>query len=207
MRSNQIEQIKSAVRITPRQRSVIVGTLLGDGHLETQNNGRTYRLKIEHSIVQKEYVDQLFQELKPLVRTAPHVKKREGNDSYWFTTYSLGQLRFYGQQFYPKKKKIVPKIVNRFLDPLALAVWFMDDGSYKSQRHSTFIFHTLGYQKKELERVVDVLKKKFGIVTCLHRQKSKWRLYIKSDSAQKFVDVVRPHIIPSMEYKLGKHIA
>jgi len=60
MRSKQIEEYKNNLRLNKKQKDIIVGLLLGDGHLETQNSGKTFRLKIEHSINQKEYVDMLY---------------------------------------------------------------------------------------------------------------------------------------------------
>ena len=51
-----------------------MGKLLGDGHAETQTDGRTYRLKFEHSYKQKEYVDWLYQELKSIASGNPSIK-------------------------------------------------------------------------------------------------------------------------------------
>ena len=123
--------------------------------------------------------------------------------SYFFSTYSLGLLRFYAQQFYAGKKKIMPKLIGTLLDPLAVAIWFMDDGSYKSVRHNTYIIHTLGYSKKDLELVQEVFQKKFGITVGIHKQYDRWRLYIYSDSAPKFRALIEPYVLPSLEYKLG----
>ena len=86
----------------------------------------------------------------------------------------------------------------------------MDDGSWKSDKHKTFIIHTLGYSKKDLESVQEVLKKKFGLETSLHAQKGKyWRLYIKSESAEKFRNLIEPYTsqIPSMQNNLGNRNA
>ena len=203
MNKNEIK-----LKLNKRQRSIVVGKLLGDGHLETQNKGRTYHLKIEHSIKQKDYVDWLYSEFKNLVNQPPQIKKRlNSKPSYWFTTYSLGTFRFYAQQFYVNGKKVIPKIIKKLLDPLALAVWFMDDGSFKSNKHHTYIFHTTGFSKKDLLIIKNALQEKFGINVRLHKQYDKWRIYICSDSAQKFKDLISPYIIPSLKYKLGEHIA
>ena len=211
MRSKAIEESKNRIKISERQRSIIVGTLLGDGHLETTDKGRTYRLKITHSVRQKEYIEWLYEELKNLIRTPPQRKTKEGAnkiyEEYWFNTYSLGPLRFYGQQFYAGRDKIVPKIIGKLIDPLAMAVWFMDDGSYKSNRHKTYIIHALSFKKKDLELLCEVLEKKYGIKTSLHKQhyKSsvKWRLYVLSRSAERFKNLIEPYIVPSLKYKLG----
>lgn len=205
MRSKEIESHKRTLRLNSAQRSILVGLLLGDGHLETQNRGQTYRLKVEHSVVQKDYVDWLYEKFKDLARTQPQIKKRKGKnkDSYWFSTYSLGAFRFYAKQFYTDGRKKIPSVIAKLLNEQGLAVWFMDDGSYKSNRHKTFIVHTVGYRKNDLELIKNVLLEKFGIDTAIHRQYDKWRLYITSHSAEKFKRIVEPYIIPAMNYKLG----
>jgi recombination protein RecA len=211
MRSKEIEELKNNIKLSERQRSIIVGTLLGDGHLETTNKGKTCRLKITHSVKQREYTEWLYNELKNLVRTPPQRKFKNGvskiYEECWFNTYSLGSLRFYSQQFYVNGEKVIPKIIGKLLDPLAIAVWFMDDGSYKSNRHKTYIIHTLSFKKKDLQLLSEVLERKFWIKTKLHKQyyKSsvKWRLYILSESADKFKNLVELYVLPSLKYKLG----
>lgn len=210
MRSKDIEEHKKKLSLSSKQRSIIVGKLLGDGHLETMNQGRTYRLKIEHSIKQMEYVDWLYSQFKELVPGEVYTKTRQSNGknytSYGFTTYSLGSLRFYGKQFYKDKTRVVPKMINSFLDPLALAVWFMDDGSYKSAKHKTYIIHAVGYTRSELELLSKILQSKFGLDVRVHRQYDKYRLYVASSSAQKFKELIERYIIPSMKYKLGNKL-
>lgn len=206
MNASSIENYKQSLELSKKQRELIVGLLLGDGHLETAN-GRTYRLKVEHSIKQREYVDWLYQEFKPWVRQKPKAKNHAINDkvliSYWFTTYSSAKLRFYAQQFYVNKKKIMPKLIGKLLSPLALAVWFMDDGSWKSNHHKTYIIHTLGYSKKELAIVRKILEQKYGITIGIHKQYQQWRIYVYSESAPLFRKLIEPYVIPSMKYKLG----
>lgn len=216
MYSKKIEEYKKSLKLTKRQREIIVGTLLGDGHLEALPNKRVYRLKIEHSIKQKEYVDWLWSEFKEWVSSPPRERTkmvtlpqgtRYKSASYGFTTYSHGALRFYAHQFYSKEgKKIIPKLIDRLFTPLSLAVWFMDDGSWKSNKHHTFIFHTFGYARAELERLALALKKRFSIMAGLHKQKKKyWRVYVYSDSADHFRQIIEPYMrgIQSMSYKLG----
>lgn len=214
MHANEIETYKRTLKLTKRQREIIVGTLLGDGHLETQNKGRTYRLKIEHTIKQREYVDWLCKELKSLVRTRPYAREGKSQFSteyikYGFVTYSLGSLRFYGQQFYDASgKKTIPKLIHRLLSPLSIAIWYLDDGSYKSDKHRTYIIHSHGYTRSDLVRIQATLAS-MGVRTALHRQgysgKLYWRIYILSESAAAFRKMVEPIVnnIPTMRYKLG----
>ena len=43
MRSIEIERHVKNLKLTERQRAIVTGLLLGDGHLETQNNGTEAR--------------------------------------------------------------------------------------------------------------------------------------------------------------------
>ena len=207
MNTKEIRELKKTLKLSDVQRSILVGTLLGDGHLETQNNGKTYRLKIEHQIAQRDYLEWICGQFQEWVRSGIRSRiKKNGYEYVLFDTYSHGAFRFYAQQFYYGRTKVVPKLIDKLLDPMALAIWFMDDGSWKSNRHKTFIIHTLGYSKKDLESVQKVLKRKFGLETSLHAQKEKyWRLYVKSESAKKFKELIEPYTsqIRSMQNKMG----
>ncbi len=47
MYSREIKNRKKHLKLLEKQSEILVGLLLGDGHLETQKKGRTYRLKME----------------------------------------------------------------------------------------------------------------------------------------------------------------
>lgn len=203
---SSIENYKKNLKLTKRQRQIIIGKLLGDGHLETENNGRTYRLKIEHSFVQKDYVDWCYYELKDWVRTKPQTKKQKVNgktyQKYWFNTLSHGAFRFYAHQFYQDKKKIVPKLIHRWLTPLSLAVWFMDDGSIKSMNHRARIINTQGFKKKEVQKLSKVLEEIFTLKCKLRKQKEGYQIMILAESADRFARIIKDFIHPSMNYKI-----
>lgn len=194
-------------KLTRVQRSIIVGTLLGDGHLETQTKGKTYRLRIEHSISQKAYVDWMYKELENLVGTPPRVKLQSSYgreiQKYEFSTLSSASLRFFGQSFYRNGSKKVPKIIKKILTPLALAVWFMDDGSIKSNYHRALILNTQCFSESDLKKLQQAFEEKFGIATVLRKQKEGKQIYILSQSVEKFIETISPNLIPSMRYKLG----
>ena len=207
MNTKEIREYKKTLTLSDIQRSILVGTLLGDGHLETRDGKKTYRLKVEHQILQRDYIEWLYKQFREWVRSGICSRvKKNGKRYVLFQTYSHGVFRFYAQQFYSNGTKNIPKLISKLLDPIALAVWFMDDGSWKSDNHKTFIIHTLGFKRKDLKIIQSVLLKKFGVATCLHRQKGKyWRLYIKSESADVFRKLVEPYTsqVPSMKTKMG----
>ncbi|MBI4253048.1 hypothetical protein HY623_02620 [Candidatus Uhrbacteria bacterium] len=207
MYSRTIEDAKKQLALTKRQKEILFGLLLGDGHLETQNNGRTYRLKIEHSIKQKEYVDWLYDEFRKWILTLPRekIKKREGIRSvnYGFSTVSHGALRFYAHQYYEKNGvKKVPKLIHRWLTPLALAVWYMDDGSVKSKHHRARILNTQSFHAKDIERLMNALKSRYALSSHARKQTDGLQIMILAESADDFARIVRPYIHQAMLYKL-----
>lgn len=212
MHQIEIEKYKNNLKLTKRQREILIGTLLGDSHLETQNKGRTYRLKVEHSLKQKEYVDWLYHEFKDWVLSLPKVRERFVRlrtvsgmyAKYYFNTLSVGSLRFYAQQFYSEGKKRVPRLIHRWLTPLALAVWYMDDGSIKSNHHRTIFLNTQGFAIRDLHGLQKALLEKFGIKTQLRADRHQQRIYFSAETVDKFLKIIERHIIPSMRYKLPK---
>lgn len=188
------------------QRSILVGTLLGDGHLETQNHGRTYRLRIEHSIKQKDYTDWLYQNFKSWVNELPKEKskivKGKTYTNYYFQTRSKSEFRFYGQIFYDENgKKVIPKFIYKLLTPLALAVWFMDDGSCKSKQHKALILNTQCFNKKDLKLLIEAFDKCFGIEVKLRPQKEGYQLIISRP--ERFIELIKPYLRKEFYYKLG----
>lgn len=206
MRSKAIEEYKKILILSSRQREILTGLLLGDGHLETQNGGRTYRLKVEQAVRKKEYVDWLFQEFRDFVRTELKEKEktRNGNQTknVGFSTLSVGNFRFHAKQFYQGRKKVVPKLIGKLLSPLALAVWYMDDGSQKSSLHRARILNTQGFRKQEVEDLIRILDKKFNLQAKLRNQKDGYQIYIAAVSASRLKQIIEEYIVPCMRYKL-----
>ena len=180
--------------LTETQRSIVVGTLLGDGAMRCKANAL---LEINHSLHQKDYVDWKFQQLADMVRSGP--KPRAGNGSrvaYRFTTLSLPQLTPYFRLFYRGGQKIVPEID---LSPLAMAVWFMDDGC---RSRSSAYLNTQQFHLKCQRRLMELLDKQWDIRTTLNRDKSYYRLRIAVESIERFRSIIETHMLPQFMYKL-----
>jgi len=212
MHSKEIEEKKRLLKLTDLQKEILIGTLLGDGHLETQDNGHTYRLKLDHSIKQRAYVDWLYESFKEWTNTPPKKHSRDvrfrnvtkSYDKYGFNTVSHSAFRFYAKQFYSQRKKKAPRLIHRWLTPLALAVWFMDDGSIKSNAHKTVFINTHSFSKDDVKRLRKALWDVYGIQTILRPQGNGNQLYFLSETVEAFLGLIEPHILPSMRYKLPK---
>ncbi len=185
--------------LTQLERSIIVGSLLGDGYLRIVPGRKNALLEINHSFSQKDYVDWKYKMLKNLCLSAP--KKRQGNGgriAYRFNTRQHKELTNLFRLFYRDGKKVIPR--NLKLNPMMLAVWYMDDGS--KCRESDVYLNTQQFdiadQQKGLKSLLSL-----GIESSLNRDKQYRRIRIKKSSLPNFFKLIRPNIIRSMKYKLS----
>ncbi len=207
MRSKAIEAQKSLLKLSPRQREVVVGVLLGDACLESQNQSRTYRLKIEQSADHEAYVRHLRSELGGWVLSGPRRREKTSRlgtptVSWAFNTVSHGAFRFYAQQFYLHGRKQVPKLIHRWLSPRSLAYWFMDDGSMKSSQSKAVILNTQAFELPDVQRLIDVLASHFQLAAKVRKQSDGNQVFISGRSFEKFRELVDPFVIPEMRYKI-----
>ena len=154
-------------------------------------------LEINHCAAQKRYVDWKFSILENLVGTPPALRSGNGGRvAYRFTTLSTPELTPYFFDFYSGGRKAIPHVD---LTPLALAVWFMDDGC-KSRR--AVYFNTQQFDLESQRRLVRMLWDQCRIVGTLNRDKSYFRIRIAIESMPHLRRLITPHLLPEMMYKL-----
>ena len=150
--------------LTEEQKSILIGTLLGDGTMRKKKNAH---LEINHCFDQKVLVDWMFAKFKNLVKTLP--KWRRGNGSrqaYRFATQKLQILTPYYDWFYRNNKKIIP--VDLTLSPLQL---------------------------------INLLRSQFGIDATLNKDKSYYRIRIRTRSVKRFIELVKEFVLEEFQYK------
>ncbi|MDO8569593.1 MAG: LAGLIDADG endonuclease [bacterium] len=185
--------------LTQTQRSIIIGTLLGDGYLRIVPGRKDALLEINHSFSQKEYVDWKYEAIKSLCKSGPIARKGNGTRiAYRFTTRQHPELTELKTLFYKNGVKQVPRSVT--LNPIMLAVWFMDDGS--RCRASDVYLNTQQFAHEDQEHCLSLLSS-LGVDASLNRDKEYWRIRIKKDSLPNFFATIQKYIIPSMAYKLN----
>lgn len=212
MRSKEIEEYKKTLFLTRRQKEILVGVLLGDGHLEKMYSPDFGRLKIEHSYKQKSYVDWLYKEFQSWVRTKPRERSKRAfgkiYQNYGFSTYGHRLLGKFRERFYVDKRKIVPENLEKDINCLTLAIWYMDDGSIKSKKHKGVFLNTQGFDLRDIRKLQKILNDKFRIKSNLRNQtrngKVGKQIYIGNISAERFIERIKPYIIPAMKYKIPK---
>ena len=187
-----------------------MGTVLGDGCLQ-KTGLKNARLRLEHGEAQKEYVlwkGNQFPKLflgKPtyLERTHPktnHVYK------YWrWQSNSTPILGKWHSMFYIDGAKCLPMNLPELLSqPLALAVWYMDDGCFYQNNHNRYSMIYLGRVSfEEAEIAAMAISSNFNIHPKVYDKKKKgYTLFFSVAETKKLHDLIRQYILPIFNYKL-----
>ena len=184
--------------LTQFQKSVIIGTMLGDGYIRTFSGRKNALLEINHSIYQKEYVDWKYTILKNIVISPPKVRQGNGTRiAYRFYTKQLSELSRLQKLFYENRIKKIP--LNLSLDKVSLAVWYMDDGS--KCRSSDIYLNTQQFGIPDQEKLISALGK-LGLKAKMNKDKNYFRLRFLKSSISRLKMLVEDTIIPSMRYKI-----
>ena len=87
------------------------------------------------------------------------------------------------------------------ITPLSLAIWYMDDG-FRRKDSKGFYLCTSSYTQEEHKVLQEVLFKRFMILTKVHHQREYLRMFIPSASANTFNGLIKPYVLPDLNYKL-----
>lgn len=198
--SNELRLLRKGLKLNQVQRDFIIGTLLGDGNLNS--SCKNFRLVIRHSIQQTLYINWKYRLLQNWTLQKP--KFSHWNNSIGFRTVSHPELTAYYELFYCNGLKIVPKSLEKLLNPFILAVWYMDDGNIRKQNYRIYGYYlnTQSFSKKENEMLSKILNRKFGLKTLVLKNKKGYRLYFGSQAKEKIPKLIKNYIIPSLQYKI-----
>ncbi len=197
------------MRFTTRQKAILAGTLLGDASLQ-KTGEKNARLRLEHGGKQKEYLhwkaiqfSQLFDRAPEcIVRTHPYTKKEY---TYWrWQSHATPELGKWRALFYPNGAKHIPDMLKKLIkEPLALAVWYMDDGYYNpSEKHSFIYLGRVNGREAEIAR--QAIKDNFDLKARIYDKKEKgFALFFSVAETKRLHTLIRDNVIPSMHYKLS----
>ena len=186
--------------LSKQQQELIVGCILGDGYIRRLQGRTNAFLEINHSYKAKDYVDWKYSILKNIVKSAPKSRiQSKGRQAYRFFTRQHPYITEIWQQFYNGKTKVVPKQFE--LTPLIVAIWFMDDGS--CTKKGDLYLNTQQFDMLSQRRLLHALRL-LGIKARLNKDGKYYRIRIKKESIDKFLQLIESYIHPSMMYKLEK---
>ena len=199
--------VGSRAGLTAWEQSIVVGLLLGDGHLERSRRGLA-RLHVRQHPTRRDYVDWLYQQLQRFVRTPPKIvmsqdrRTQVATPRYGFKTLAYPVFGEWHRRFYDGRQKRIPEGVGNWLEPTSLAVWFADDGSFKTDSRG-LLLNTNAFSMAEQQRLQGALQQRFGLTTTLHRLREWHRIYIPARSSDRFIELIMPQLPTCVLYKLA----
>jgi len=188
--------------VSPRLQEILVGSLLGDGSMSTTGR-HTARFSEGHAVGQAGYLEWKAAEFGAFVSSTYATKKvdADGREHHGvgFTTHGCRQFRPWMDLFYPDGRRVFPAGLPGLLTPLALAVWYMDDGNLMSRFHPRIAF---GLCDVSLHRALDGLVA-LGLRPVVHGRGGRTAIHFPGQ-VDAFFGLVRPYVgeVPGMRYKL-----
>lgn len=211
------------MQLTQEQKDLLVGTLLGDGNLQTETGGRTWRYRALHKEKDFKYLEHKYKILQDFCNSPPSFSEvddpRTGKTykRWHFNTTVQSSFRHYGNLFYKpdkdpnsnKRVKDVPDTIEQLLTPRAIAYWYMDDGSLKWLGKSNAMrICTESLSEEGVKRLQKALKKLYNLDTQLTRKTNNkrfvgYRLAINEQNSTAFREFIEPYLVDCMRYKVS----
>ena len=210
--------VETVVASRAEFKGIIAGMMLGDGHIDNRKEGKNSRLRMQHGIKQEGYLLYKAALLKQLTAVNIHYLPPGGKKNPNWNIVGLTRVH----PLYTRARKIIyhggiktvtPTWLN-WLDERGLAIWYMDDGSlmkYRTRNKSgrlricsrSIRLNTCGFTLEENQLLQKHLKEKFDLSFRLtYMAKKYWALAAGATVANKLFEIIRPYIVPCMEYKV-----
>lgn len=198
----------SPLVISDDANSILIGSLLGDGSIVRKGTNCVYTEG--HSLVQKDYCEhkqRLFKDAGLDIKlsvTKGQVSVIDGRpikNNGKVTLRSQINVAFnkYHDEWYGYNGKTVPRSLTK-INPLMLAVWFMDDGS--KHTNNAYYLSTQGFSLENVEYLRDVVNDSLDLNVAVHKNKDKYILYVPAKRSKLMTELITPYVCESMNYKL-----
>lgn len=202
------------VSLSDHSRTIILGSILGDGSLKIHTPYKNARFSFRHSVTQKDYFDWKVRQLAE-ISSEKNVFEQPA-DGFGTST----KLRFQSRAMEVLtelhllthkrgKLNIRRKWLNQ-MTPLSLAIWWLDDGSLIGNGRKGVIC-TDGFNEADQRVLAQYLHKVWGVRVKIGttgrrrggKQETYYRLWFQStDELKKFLRIILPQI--SVESMLSK---
>ena len=192
------------------QLNAIMGSLMGDGCM-SRSGKQTCNMRWNHGWKQHEYNLHKYQVLQEHTTQEPYKKENAGYGDYWSVltlkaSRTLHLLYVLTHPIDATQKTITQEYLDMIEHPIALAWWFMDDGTRQTTGNCGNIL-TNGFTEEEVIRLAIWMKSYWGIITtpskATHSSTGKiaTTLVLPKKGYLTLVDLISSYIPSCMEYK------
>jgi hypothetical protein len=198
-------------------KSIIYGTLLGDGCLQKTKGYQNARLSIRHSFVQVDYFHWKVDKLREIASPKSVQKQAPAGLSQQikllFQSRACPELSAIQSITHLNNRLRIQRRWCNHLTPLSLAIWWCDDGSIISNGRKG-VLCTDGFDETSVRLLANYLQTVWGIYVHVgaikrdrkdgHYSKSHYyRLWFGTEELKKWLRIIMPHLpVASMLYKV-----
>jgi hypothetical protein len=190
------------ILLSETEKDIILGHLLGDGHLAIKGNYAN--LRVSQSNKQVEFVRQLHVLLHRWAAYEPKVDKyfspchRKIYETCRFDTIAHPEFNKLYNMCYKNGTKTIDENWLNLVGGKGVAMWYQGDGQLCSG--VTPKINTNSFSETEHDIIIHWLKNRFGVTSYKRKEGRFWKVVITSGMV--FRDVVERHMHPFFAYKL-----
>lgn len=194
--------------LTPSQRQMTLGTMLGDAHMrppKTLRGNPSYASR--HGWKRHKYNCRKYDLLREFTGRKPSRQKNSGYGKWLsvFVTWNCPAFWPIASLCLHGGRKRVTRARLSSLTWEGIAWWYMDDGSLQGRGA---VFNTQGFTKAEVELLAAYLTEN-GVAAKVAQQCSRhdpsrcyWVVKLTVEATYQLVDRIRPYVFPEMAYKI-----
>jgi len=198
-------------KLSEQQWQMLLGGLMGDGALSPSKSGHAARFRWGHGAKQAAYGDWKAE----MFANVGVARSTNAKGAVFHDVTPLAELSELRRVVYMTgdRKTLTTEYI-KALTPLALAVWFMDDGTF-TVRSKGLQMRTAGgsgrveicvqaFTEGSQQRLADHLRDEYGFDVKLRQAGVRKMAFIQftTESSRRFLELVAPYVHPSMDYKL-----
>lgn len=203
--------------LSPEQRNVIIGSILGDGHLTPETKRRSPQMSFVQGEDQLDYLQfkkNMFGDLASLIRKYASGYNPDRSiftfslkvaDELWEIRdgMKLAGYRPNGRSYWSPNDQFLSLINEQ-----VLAIWYLDNGHTAKRATKKGIsydakLHTERFTRKDNDRIAKYLKSRFCIKASVRSDSREfWFLSFSTKETEKLFDIIKPYTPACMAYKV-----
>lgn len=198
-----------SIQLSQEEKEILCGTLLGDSSIQyyPKFGWKSPKFKCDHGPQQKEYAELLCYKLKNLNTTLKKYERFDKRTNKVYITYSVNscfnpELFYYYNELYNTGVKHITETFLKDFTIKSLAYLYMDDGYFHNQSQTAYI-STDSFLYEDVILLSQYLKNNFNLHFNLIKVNKGFRLRLLKKDFNKFVSLIKPYIIESLQYKLN----
>lgn len=200
--NNSLILLNRKMKLTVVQKSILLGTILGDGTIKTSPSRTSQAVKWSHSDKQKDYLDWTIAALGGLAKLSESYTSGYGSKMHTaLTKFDYSIMEYFSG--FDKPSGVIPQWVATNLNPISFAYWYMDDGflTHAPKQSDRMGFSTYSFNESAHEVLLEGLRK-FSLSPVIQNSPKGSTIRLNSEDTDFFSTLIAPYVPPSMQYKL-----